>query len=389
VSHFFIVSSKDLPRALLQQHNNNNNTHERRKRRSSSRFLDFRPSSSIIKSNQQVFQGQTIFIMRICSLSLSLWFLVETAEAFSPSVPRQFRALSTARLAADDDDEEKKENPYQDPNYPELEFVDYSDPKYQVDQGVGDEFFDASSTEEQVEAMREERRLKNDEFQFETYYRDVLRKGEEYKGEWIVYRTSTFMEGVDNDGSGMPRMTTAGEPLRVISSGERIELPDAPISDFSLDSARILHTEKLSPENFTEKTKEVKKAEEKIVSTTYYPEQLSARDFRGHQGIMSVGNGYTICTAVPLVEGQAGQVHEGPFSEYRAEVGIQKDLLRFRIKLDYAVKETNGAEFPPLHLRTMTVCRETKGSWPRAEGYTSAVEAVTAEALFGEPGAPG
>jgi hypothetical protein len=234
--------------------------------------------------------------------------------------------------------------------------------------------------------MREERRLKNEEFQLETYYRDALKKGEEYKGEWIVYRTSTFMAGFGNDGSGMPRMTTAGEPLKVMSSGERIELPDAPSSDFSLDSVRILHAEKLNPENINEKTEEFKKAEEKVVSTTYCPEQLSARDFRGHQGIMSVGNVFTICTAVPLVEGQA---HKGPFDEYRAEGGVQKDLLRFRIKFHYAVKETNGAQFPHLHLRTMTVCRETKGVWPRTEGYTSAAEAVTTEALFAQPGAPG
>jgi hypothetical protein len=91
------------------------------------------------------------------NLSLSLWFLVETAEAFSPSVLHQFRALSTARLAAAaDDDEEEKENQYQDPNYPELEFVDSSILKYKVDQGVCDAFFDANSTVEQIEAMREE-----------------------------------------------------------------------------------------------------------------------------------------------------------------------------------------------------------------------------------------
>ena len=86
----------------------------------------------------------------------------------------------SSRLSAEpSEEEEKEENPYQDPNYPDLEFVNYADPEYQVDQGIGDEFFDPSSTEAQVEAMREERRMRNDEFQFETYYKDVLKNGEE------------------------------------------------------------------------------------------------------------------------------------------------------------------------------------------------------------------
>ena len=37
---------------------------------------------------------------------------------------------------SEEDDEERVENPYQDPNYPELEFVNYADPEYKVDQGV-------------------------------------------------------------------------------------------------------------------------------------------------------------------------------------------------------------------------------------------------------------
>ena len=77
-----------------------------------------------------------------------------------------------------------------------MEFVDYSDPEYVVDQGVGDEFFD---TDAKVEEMREERRVKNDEFQFETYHADTLKSGDLYKGEWTVYRTSTFLDGVDDN----------------------------------------------------------------------------------------------------------------------------------------------------------------------------------------------
>ena len=63
----------------------------------------------------------------------------------------------------EDDEEEKPENPYADPNYPDLEFVNYDDPEYQVDQGQGDEFFDPESTEAQIEEMREDRRRRNDE----------------------------------------------------------------------------------------------------------------------------------------------------------------------------------------------------------------------------------
>jgi hypothetical protein len=123
----------------------------------------------------------------------------------------------------------------------------------------------------------------------------------------------------------------------------------------------------------------------------FWPELLSARDFRGHQGIMCVGNGYTICTGVKLNCDTEEAAHEGPFSEYRAELGIQSDLLRFRIKLDYSVleNEKNTRDIPPLRLRSMAVCRETLGIWPRAENYKSAIQAQTDEVFFGPPGALG
>lgn len=58
----------------------------------------------------------------------------------------------------DEEEEEEKVNPYADPNYPDLEFVNYDDPEYEVDQG--DEYVAVSpdTTEEEIEAMREERR---------------------------------------------------------------------------------------------------------------------------------------------------------------------------------------------------------------------------------------
>lgn len=328
-------------------------------------------------------------------------------------LPKLCPILLRAVPADDDDDDERKdekeENPYQDPNYPDLEFVNYSDPEYQVDQGVGDEFFDPSSTEAQIEEMREDRRRRNDEFQFETYYKEVLKDGAEYKGEWTVYQTSTFFDDVEDDPSGFPRLMEAAKPLRVITRGERVQVDPSSSSDkikstARLDNERILHLEKISVESSNDDADEKKnqkspeqlKQEEDSMNTKYWPEQLSANDFRGQQGIMCVGNGYTICTAVKLFndddDNDDSPSYEGPFSEYRAELGIQSEELRFRIKLDYSILEsTEQANMspPPLHLKTMTVCRETLGMWPRSENYRSAIQAKTDVALFGPPGAPG
>lgn len=298
----------------------------------------------------------------------------------------------SSRLSAEpSEEEEKEENPYQDPNYPDLEFVNYADPEYQVDQGIGDEFFDPSSTEAQVEAMREERRMRNDEFQFETYYKDVLKNGEEYKGEWTVFQTSTFLE--ENDGpAGFPKLKKLAEPFKVYSNGERIEIEGSTTSDYRLQNQRLLHNQRLFVSDEVEKndSPEVKEIKESIVNTKYCPEEMMSLDFRGQQGNMCVGNGYTVSTAVDLKSGKA-TTKEGPYSEYRAELGIQMDELRFRVKLDYSVRdvEKKKMKLPPLHLRTMTICRETLGMWPRAENYKSAIEGLTDVVFFGPAGAVG
>ena len=126
-----------------------------------------------------------------------------------------------------------------------------------------------------------------------------------------------------------------------------------------------------------------------IVNTKYCPEELSSLDFRGQQGNMCVGNAYTVSTAIAL-DGKSTS-KEGPFSEYRSEVGIQMDELRFRVKLDYSVRdvEKESMKLPPLHLRTMTICRETLGMWPRAENYKSAIQGLTDVVFFGSAGAVG
>jgi hypothetical protein len=309
----------------------------------------------------------------------------------SSSVATSSRSFSSHLLSTgDDENDTTPENPYADPNYPELEFVNYADPEYAVDQGVSDEFFD---TEEKVEEMREERRVRNDEFQFETYFKDILKQGQEFKGEWMVYRTSTFTGG-EKDASGRPRLAKAVGPLKVISKGERITL-DKPQreQEHRLTHERILHHEMIfseSDDDNEDKKDELKEKEERIMGIQFWPQQLSSKDFRGHQGIMCVGNAYTISTAVPLVA-ESSVEHEGPFAEYRAELGLLSDVMRFRIKLDYSVvdEEKESMKLPPLHLRSLTVCRETLGMWPRAEKYKSAIEAVTEEGLWGQPGAHG
>jgi len=298
---------------------------------------------------------------------------------------------------ASSDDEEVPENPYQDPNYPDLEFVNYDDPEYKVDYGMGDEFFDTSSTEERVEAMREERRVRNDEFQFETYYKDVLKEGKEFKGEWTVFQTSTFIDG-EIDGNGRPRLSRAAGPFKVISRGERVNIAtdDDKPSDNRLEYERILHHEKVyndpdddDDDDGDEKTEDELAQEELSMSTTFWPEQLSSYDFRGQQGIMCVGNAYTICTSTPMDDSQAP--NEGPYSTYSAELGVTSDDdVRFRIKMDYSVVEGDKSAVPaPLHLKSFTICRETLEMWPRAKNYKSAIEAITEDALFGTRGADG
>ncbi|KAG7369252.1 hypothetical protein IV203_031995 [Nitzschia inconspicua] len=359
-------------------------------------------------------------------LSISTTTTTTTSSTFSSTKIHQrwypsHSSSSFARWAQNDDDDENdgttKNNPYQDPNYPDLEFVDYSDPEYQVDQGVGDEFFDptssssssSSSTEAQVELMREERRVKNDEFQFETYYKDILKEGQEFKGEWMVYHTSTFTDG-ETDENGRPRLAKAAGPIKVISRGERVQLEPTESDNNNSNSnndnrnnrlqyQRILHHEKVSSDTGSsnnndkeEKTTVQLEQEKKSMETKYWPDQLSFADFRGHQGIMCVGNAYTICTATPLSKTDIAELpHEGPFADYRAELGLLSETMRFRIKVDYGVlkSEKDEISLPPLHLRSLTVCRETLGMWPRAENYQSAMETMTREALWGPRGAHG
>jgi hypothetical protein len=94
-------------------------------------------------------------------------------------------------------------------------------------------------------------------------------------------------------------------------------------------------------------------------------------------------------------------VNVGPFLEYRAEVGIAADDMRFRLKLDYGTTTTtttttttpttkppsvpDDSSRHPLLLKTVTVCRETRDEWPRSPTASAKVTSC----LFGPPGAPG
>jgi len=316
----------------------------------------------------------------------------------------------------DGEENDKPENPYADPNYPDLEFVNYDDPEYQVDQGIGDEFFDEDSTEAQIEEMREDRRRRNDEFQFQTYFKELLQSGKEFKGDWSVYQTSTFLEsmkGTDKaiDANGFPRMLKSSRPLYVTSSATKIVLEGID-SEHPTDAERIYHKEVASKRpDFDDDDDEIayskaeEEANEAVLGSLYWPKELSAFDFRGEKGIMCVGNAYTICTSVALHEkdvDSADSATQGPFAEYRSELGIlstEKDF-RLRVKLDYRVKDEekeahlkSGGKSPPpaLCLKSMVICREALGRWPPVSDAedTPDLDQLMKEVFYGRPGAQG
>ena len=348
--------------------------------------------------------------------------------------------------AKDEGEEEEPTNPYADPNYPDLEFVNYDDPDYEVDQGViGDEAAynnkeDEDMTLIEIEAMREDRRRRNDEYQFETYHASVLRGGERSLGEWTVFQTDTFMgseiiKGRHPEAAGVPRLLKWDKVLKVVSRGSKIVTD--PNADWRVDGERIVHEERLATlddfptlmmtDDDDEDVEELTWESEDIghVKNTFWPNELASLDFRGPAGVMCVGNAYTICHALPLLKDNADDddddddrdMHDGPFREMRSELGVQDNSMRFRIKCDYALLEEEDADanvedasdakegtVPPLHLRTLTVCRETlDGYWPSPEDNDDSAsnnkegksevrrrnqEEITA-ALFGPPGASG
>ena len=223
--------------------------------------------------------------------------------------------------------------------------------------------------------MREERRRRNDEFQFETYHSKVLRSGEVTRGEWTVFQTDTFMDGMvetrNEAARHVPRLLKWDKTLKVISRGYKVVIDEE--AEWRVDGERIEHIESLAGvEDFPHcDNVEIQWDEQDRLhlENTYWPAQLESMDFRGPGGNMCVGRAYTICDATPIRDkGEKDQQHEGPFSEMRTELGVTDGDIRFRVKLDYATLDNEESTLtpPPLHLRTLTVCRETlDGFWPK------------------------
>ncbi|KAL7493959.1 hypothetical protein ACHAWT_002745 [Skeletonema menzelii] len=374
-------------------------------------------------------------------------FLTSSASSSLLSRRKHCLLFSSSSDDQDADNSDDEDDAYADlkKDYPDLEFVNYNDPEYRMDRGLGDDDLDEQyltadknddETLAEIERMREERRRKNDEYQFETYHASVLRGGEVCLGEWSVYQTDTFMgedviKGRNEAAMGVPRLLRWDKVLKVVSRGSKIAVENTKDEDdkdwMRVDGERIVHEERLAtlddfPSLMTrsddEEVEELLWEEEEVlhVEKTYWPREMSSLDFRGAGGNMCVGKAYTICDAVPLVkkDGYDNNVlerHQGPFSEMRSEVGLLSDSMRFRVKCDYALLDEDEESAvatapPPLHLRTLTVCRETlDGYWPEPADNggtddgddTKATESVVrrknqkaiTETLFGPPGAPG
>jgi hypothetical protein len=79
----------------------------------------------------------------------------------------------------------------------------------------------------------------------------------------------------------------------------------------------------------------------------------------------------------------------GPFKEYRVEIGIRADDARFRVKFDYSIVPdgetilSDAPAPPPLHLKTMTVCREAADKWPRSSELANSLFSSTSGAAGG------
>lgn len=293
----------------------------------------------------------------------------------------------------------KSDSPYGDFDYTNYtpEFVDYSNPDYIVDQGLveGEEMGANGITDEEIlEEMREERRKRNDEYQFQTYFATVWQNGAEFKGEWTVYGTTAF---INNDSVNTkeeeeyPGLVKAKRVARVISSASKeLVRPDAKwrgdrevirhveyevtneaneatltsIRDVDTDSGFGRHNNNNNNNGFDADLSTA--ATRTPLSMRYWPQEMTSFDFRGQQGNMCVGVAYTVCDAVKLNNDNNG-ADDGPFLELRSEIGIIEDSLRMRVKFDYGILSSSSntaKDPPPLHLKTITVCRERLEEWP-------------------------
>jgi hypothetical protein len=218
----------------------------------------------------------------------------------------------------DDDNETPAFNPYADPNYPDLEFVNYDDPEYSIDRSLSAAEADIED-ESLLEQMREERRVANDEYQYNTYWHTVWNAGlSTYRGEWTVYYSSNFFPQFDEEddddketeeenANGLPRLIQLSDaPLTVISRATRQSIPTTTTSPTTTDdkvlseNSYITHVEELEQgmgDVDLAMAGGADDVEQKVVSQTYWPTQLSQADFRGHQGIMICGKYVLVCVS--------------------------------------------------------------------------------------------
>jgi hypothetical protein len=306
----------------------------------------------------------------------------------------------------------KNNSPYGDFDYSNYtpEFLDYSDPEYRVDQGLveGEEITGSSETDEEIlERMREERRKRNDEYQFQTYFANMWKNGAEFRGEWTVYGSTTFFntnknnDNVNNDNE-YPELIKAKRVAKVISlASKELVNPNAEwrgdreiirheeyevtneANESTLTSIRDVDTDSgfgrhnSDPGSSTNNNMETARTP---LSIRYWPQEMTSFDFRGQQGNMCVGVAYTVCDAVRLHCNNNNNADHGPFSELRSEIGIIEDSLRMRVKFEYGILDSSSSSSssnaadrstdpistspPPLHLKTITVCRERLDEWP-------------------------
>lgn len=292
----------------------------------------------------------------------------------SPSQPKA-TILKSSNNSYDDDEEEDPMKIWKE-QYPELEFINYDDPEYAIDQGTDETMFPiispneyASKSKEEIElgieAMREDRRSKNDIYQFETYFKNIWKSGKyDFFGDWTVY--DTVLE------DGAIKALRRRKALQKVVSKAMREVGDD-------DVTLIRHSEECM------EGKEVLR---------YHPEEIRPFDFRGPQGIMTVGNAYTICDTTTLHhEGSSEQSneHSGPYKTMNAEVGLYKDNLRFRLKLSYAIHEEDTLDdsitstHPPLYLKNVVICRETTLDFPNPDKHTTLYESLGAPGGIYDP----
>ena len=203
----------------------------------------------------------------------------------------------------------------------------------------------------------------------------------------------------------MPRLLRWDRVLKVVSRGSKVVIdPDA---GWRVDGERIVHEERLATADDFPTLMMIDDDDDDDVGgppswggggsedaahvggARCCPDEMSSADFRGPGGNMCVGRAYTICDATPLLppppsssssssssppsSSSSSMRHEGPFREMRAELGVQENGMRFRVKLDYAPSEGGGGG----------------GSEGAAGVRRGERQEEIARALFGPPGAPG